>query len=81
MQHGMPTDEFAEKAMPQIKAGNFFVISHAYNIVPITERFAMLRAAYASHAPRYEGDRRYDVRTVAMPMLEQMGLGELRPLV
>ena len=34
MQHGMPTDEFIEKAMPQIKAGNFFVVTHAYNMVP-----------------------------------------------
>ena len=80
MEHGMPTDEFIEKAMPQIKAGNFFVVTHAYNMVPITDRYEMLKAAFASYAPRYEGDQQYDVRTVVTPMLQQMGLGNLRPL-
>ena len=80
MEHGMPTDEFIEKAMPQLKAGNFFVVTHAYNMVPITERYEMLMAAYETYAPRYEGDRQYDVRTVVTPMLEQMGLGKLNPL-
>ena len=80
MEHGMPTDEFIDKAMPQIKAGQFFVVTHAYNMVPITERYEMLKAAFAAHAPRYEGDQQYDVRTIVMPMLQQMGLGELRSL-
>ena len=80
MERGMPTDEFIERAMPQLKAGNFFVVTHAYNMVPITERYEMLKAAYADHAPRYDGDQAYDVRTLMAPMLQQMGLGELRPL-
>ena len=80
MQHGMPTDDFIDKAMPQIKAGAFFVVTHAYNMVPITQRYEMLDAAYAAHAPRYVGDQQYDVRTVVTPMLQQMGLGEIRPL-
>ena len=79
MQHGMPTDEFIDKAMPQIKAGDFFVVTHAYNMVPITQQFGMLKAAYEKHAPRYEGDVQYDVRTVVTPMLVEMGLGPLRP--
>ena len=80
MERGMPTDQFIEIAMPQIKAGNFFVVTHGYNMVPITERYEMLKAAYAAHAPRYEGDEQYDVRTFVTPMLEEMGLGKLRPL-
>lgn len=80
MEHGMPTDEFIEKAMPQIKAGNFFVVTHGYNMVPITERYEMLKTAFEAYAPRYEGDQQYDVRTVVTPMLEQMGLGKINPL-
>lgn len=80
MAHGMPTDVFIEKAMPQIKAGNFFVVTHAYNMVPITERYEMLKSAYDTYAPRYDGDQQYDVRTVVTPMLSQMGLPDIHPL-
>lgn len=74
MQHGMPTEQFVEIAMPQIKAGEFFVVSHAYNMVPITERYEMVKRAYDKYAPRYEGDRQYDVRTMIIPIFkEQMG--------
>lgn len=80
MQHGMQTDEFVAKAMPQIKAGEFFVVSHAYNIVPINERYEMVKRAYDTYAPRYIGDQQYDVRTIIEPILEkQMGVN-LRPL-
>ena len=71
MQHGMPTDEFIAIAMPQLKAGEFFVVSHAYNMVPITERYEMIKRAYEKYAPRYDGDQKYDVRTVIKPILEQ----------
>lgn len=78
MKHGMPTDTFVEKAMPQIKAGQFYVVTHSYNMEPITERFDMLKEAYDTYAPRYEGDQEYDVRTIVVPLFSQMGLGQLR---
>lgn len=71
MELGMPTDEFIDIAMPQLKANEFFVVSHAYNIVPITDRYEMLKRAYDHYAPRYEGDEKYDVRTTVKPILEQ----------
>jgi len=75
MQYGMPTDQFIEIAMQQIKAGQFFVVSHSYNMVPITERYEMVKRAYDKYAPRYEGDQQYHVRTVIKPVLEeQMGV-------
>lgn len=75
MQHGMPTDEFIEKTMPQLKANEFFVVSHAYNIERINEKQAMLEKAFKRYAPRYEGDQQYDVRTVVQPILEgQLGV-------
>ena len=80
MQHGMPTDQFVEIAMKQIKAGEFFVVSHAYNMVPITERYELVKRAYDKYAPRYEGDQRYDVRTVIKPILEEQIGVKLREL-
>lgn len=62
---GMDTDAFAALAMTQILAGEFFIVSHAYNIVRIRARYAEIEAAYAKHAPRYPGDDEFDVRTLA----------------
>ena len=80
MQHGMPTDEFVAKAMPQLKAGEFFAVSHGYNMVAITERYEMVKRAYDTYAPCYDGDQQYDVRTIIGPILEQQMGVKLRPL-
>jgi NAD(P)-dependent dehydrogenase (short-subunit alcohol dehydrogenase family) len=61
---GMNTDEFASKVMTQLKAGEFYVVSHAYNRVRLEERYAGIAAAYDKYAPRYEGDDEYDIRTL-----------------
>lgn len=61
---GMDTDAYAALAFAQIEAGEFFIVSHAYNIVRIEERAAALARAYATYAPRYAGDRDFDVRTL-----------------
>ena len=80
MSHGMPTDEYVAIAMPQLMAGNFYVVSHAYNMEPITQKYEMLKRAFETYAPRYEGDQRYDVRTVVQPILEQQMGVKLREL-
>lgn len=61
---GMDVDRFTEIAMPQIKAGEFYIVTHAYNAVKIEERIAEIRRAYETWAPRHEGDDQYDVRTL-----------------
>jgi len=80
MKHGMPTDEFVANALKQLKAGEFFIVSHAYNMERIKQRHAMLEKAYATYAPRYEGDEQYDVRTIIGPILEQRAGVKLRAL-
>ena len=70
MKHGMPTDEFVERALPQMKAGEFFVVTHAYNMVPIQSKHDAVTRAFTTYAPRYEGDDQYDVRTLFRPILE-----------
>jgi NAD(P)-dependent dehydrogenase (short-subunit alcohol dehydrogenase family) len=61
---GMDTDRFAGLVMAQIEAGEFFIVSHAYNIVRIRHRNSEIEAAYAKYAPRYNGDDEFDVRTL-----------------
>jgi NAD(P)-dependent dehydrogenase (short-subunit alcohol dehydrogenase family) len=58
---GMDADRFAAIAMPQIRAGERFVVTHAYNIEHIDERYQAVSKAYRHYAPRYEGDDEYDV--------------------
>jgi len=64
--YGMDTDEYAALVMQQIVAGEFFIVSHAYNIVRINTRHAAVERAFATYAPRYEGDNQYDVRTLGV---------------
>ena len=61
---GMPVDEFAEIIVPQILAGESYVVSHGYNQVRIEERQSQIARAYERSAPRAEGDERYDVRVL-----------------
>ena len=64
MPMAMPTDEFIDIIMPQLRTDAFYIVSHSYNMVPIDERYDAIKAAYATWAPRSEGDQEYDVRTL-----------------
>ena len=64
MRNGMAADRFAAIIVPQMLACERFVVGHAYNVVRIAERNDALSDAYARHAPRYDGDDEYDVRSV-----------------
>ena len=61
MQLGMPADEFIDRLMPQIKAGEFYILSHPYNAIRIEEAYQEVRQAFDKYVPRFEGDERYDV--------------------
>ena len=58
---GMNADEFASIVKKQIKAGEHFIVSHAYNMVHVEKRHEEIKKAYSTYAPRYEGDDEYDV--------------------
>jgi len=62
MQMGMSPDEFADRLLPQMKAGQFYLVGHSYNMVRITEEYEAVKAAFEEYAPRYEGDEKYDIR-------------------
>lgn len=76
IEFGMDTDKFADIAVQQMKDDKFYIVSHAYNIVNIQERFDEVSEAYATYAPRYDNDVEFDVRTVAPPMIAALAAGE-----
>ncbi|MEO0881563.1 MAG: SDR family oxidoreductase [Pseudomonadota bacterium] len=59
----MDADEFAGKVIAQIRAREFYVVTHAYNVERFRPIHDEIEAAYATYAPRYDGDDEYDVRT------------------
>ncbi len=65
---GMETDKFAATVLTQLKAGEFYVVSHAYNKVRLEERFEKISAAFDRYAPRYEADSEFDIRTIVAAM-------------
>jgi hypothetical protein len=50
--------------MKHIRAGEVYIVSHAFNLLRIKARLREIEAAFARYAPRYEGDVEYDVRTL-----------------
>ena len=64
MSMGMETDKYAAIVMEQLKNGEFFIVSHAYNMERIYQRGEEVARAYARYAPRYDGDDEFDVRTL-----------------
>ncbi|WP_373492364.1 SDR family NAD(P)-dependent oxidoreductase [Parasphingorhabdus sp.] len=59
---GMDADEFASIIFRQMQAGEYYLVSHAYNMVRFDERYDELKAAFGKYAPRYDGDDEYDVQ-------------------
>ena len=64
MQLAMDTDKYTSIAMEQLKEGKFYVVSHAYNMKRIDDRYHEVKEAFERYAPRYEGDNEFDVRTL-----------------
>jgi NAD(P)-dependent dehydrogenase (short-subunit alcohol dehydrogenase family) len=66
---GMDADQFAAIIFAQMQAGDYYLVSHAHNMVRIDERHAEIAAAYARSAPRYAGDEEWDVQMQLERML------------
>ena len=64
----MDADRFAGIVLEQIRDGQFFIVSHAYNMQRIQERYEEISRAYETYAPRYEGDEEFDVRHLLSTM-------------
>lgn len=64
----MDVGEYAAIIAPQIEAGEYYVVSHGYNVVRFDERYDEMKAAFAEYAPREEGDDQYDVQKFVAKM-------------
>lgn len=60
----MDVEEYTSIAWPQILEGEYYVVSHPYNVVWIKHRYDEMMKAYDTYAPRYEGDWKYDPRAM-----------------
>lgn len=58
----MDTDAFAALIFQQMQAGEFYLVSHPYNVVRMEERWAEVYGAFAKYAPRHDGDEAGDVQ-------------------
>ncbi|GAB5482155.1 MAG: SDR family NAD(P)-dependent oxidoreductase [Parasphingorhabdus sp.] len=58
----MDAAEYAKIIAPQIEAGEYYVVSHGYNVVRFDERYDEMKKAFDKYAPRSEGDEVYDVQ-------------------
>jgi len=67
----MDVEEYTGIAFPQILAGEYYVVSHSFNVVWIKHRYDEMMAAYEKYAPRYEGDWKFDPRTMQAKAAEQ----------
>lgn len=71
MKMGMEADEFVDRLIPQIKAGQFYIVSHSYNMERIREQYEEIKSAFDEYAPRYEGDEKYDIQFLMAQMRAQ----------
>lgn len=70
----MDPDVFAERIVPQMEAGAFYLVSHPYNVVRMEERWREVYDAYARYAPRTPGDDTQDVQLWAQRYREAQAL-------
>jgi NAD(P)-dependent dehydrogenase (short-subunit alcohol dehydrogenase family) len=64
----MDADTFAGKVVEQVKGGQFYIVTHPFNIEHIEKRYGEITEAFEKYAPRYEGDEEHDVRTLLAKM-------------
>lgn len=72
MQHiGMPVEDVAEATIRGLEEENFFIVTHPHAVEFGKSRWDEIESAFATQAPRFEGDQKYDLNLV----LKQLGGG------
>ena len=54
-----------------MQAGEFYLVSHPYNVVRMKERWAEVYGTFEKYAPRHPGDEQGDVQLWAERMRAQ----------
>lgn len=65
MQHGLPAEQVGQKVREAIEQEHFFVLTHPHVVRFASERWEAIEQAFATQAPRYDGDEAFDVRNIA----------------
>ena len=72
MQHiGMLVEDVAEATIRGLEKENFFIVTHPHAVEFGKSRWDEIESAFATQAPRFEGDEKYDLNLV----LKQLGGG------
>lgn len=72
MQHiGMPVEDVAEATIRGLEEENFFIVTHPHAVEFGKSRWDEIESVFATQAPRFEGDEKYDLNLV----LKQLGGG------
>jgi NAD(P)-dependent dehydrogenase (short-subunit alcohol dehydrogenase family) len=72
MQHiGMPVEDVAEATIRGLEEENFFIVTHPHAVEFGKSRWDEIESAFATQAPRFKGDEKYDLNLV----LKQLGEG------
>ena len=65
MQHiGMPVEDVAEATIRGLEEEAFFIVTHPHAVEFGKSRWDEIDSAFATQAPRYEGDEKYDLNVV-----------------
>jgi NAD(P)-dependent dehydrogenase (short-subunit alcohol dehydrogenase family) len=65
MQHiGMPVKDVAEAAIRGLEEEAFFIVTHPHAVEFGKSRWDEIDSAFATQAPRFEGDEKYDLNVV-----------------
>jgi len=65
MQHiGMPVEDVAEATIRGLEAEAFFIVTHPHAVEFGKSRWDEIDSAFATQAPRVEGDEKYDLNVV-----------------
>ena len=70
-QVGMPAEEVAARAVEGIAKGEFYIVTHPHAAGIAEARWTEIEAAFASQAPRREGDAEYDLEPIMRQLMGQ----------
>ena len=76
MDQGMDAREIGRQTVAGVERGDFYIFTHSHVRKFVEERAAEILATFDSHAPRKEGDEKYDVNAIITRVMAAAQGGE-----
>ena len=70
-QIGMSAEEVGARAVNGIRTGEFYIVTHPHAVDIARARWVELEEAFATQAPRREGDAKYDLEPIMQQLIGQ----------